>query len=83
MNAAEILAALVAKLDETAGAEAGGQCVLASATLEMLSSGAISRIETGLQRKTRTLMFTAAEAFAADGARIATASAVHKIVERK
>ncbi len=80
MSAAEIAAALVAKLDETARAE--GSVVLASVAMETLSQEPVARIEASVQRKTRTLIFTAAEAFAANGARVATASAIHRIVEQ-
>jgi hypothetical protein len=80
MNAAEIAAALVAKLDETARAE--GRVVLASVAMETLSQEPVARIEASVQRKTRTLIFTAAEAFAAGGARVATASAIHRLMEQ-
>lgn len=80
MNAAEVAAALVAKLDETARTE--GRVVLASVAMETLSQEPIARIEASVQRKTRTLIFTVAEAFAASGARVASASAVHRIAEQ-
>ena len=80
MSASDIAATLVAKLDAIAGSE--GRVILASFAMETLSQAPIARIEAHLQRKTRTLIFTEAEAFAASGARVASASAVHRITEQ-
>lgn len=79
MSASDVAAALTVKLDEIA--QAGAHAVLASLSMEMLTADPIFRIEARVQRKTRTLVFTEAEAFAASGVRVACASAVHRIVE--
>ena len=74
-NAARIINALEAAADR----EAGSKTALVSVNIEMLALADAGSIETQLVRKTRTLVFLSAE-FATDaGAKIATASSVHKL----
>ena len=73
-------AATAALLVETIAAEAGGDGTLTSFAFEVVGDGAALRAEARVERKTRTLLFMSAEAFNADGGRVAVASAVCRIV---
>lgn len=53
---------------------------LVSTTIDVLAQGAVARVEAKLVRKTRTLAFVSAEALSAEGARLASASAVYKLI---
>jgi hypothetical protein len=74
-----IAAALVEAIAAAAREQAGADTVLASFSLEILAPGAPARAAARIERKTRTLVFASADAFDAEGARIAAASAVHRI----
>jgi hypothetical protein len=67
-----------ARLTEALLAAAGSGASLVSVEVVVLARREIARVETQLTRKTKTLAFLAAEAYAADGVRIATAASVHK-----
>jgi hypothetical protein len=73
-SAAALIEAIAA-----AAREAAGETRLVSFAFEPQSAAAPARVEARIERKTRTLVFASAEAFDADGLRIATASAVHHI----
>jgi hypothetical protein len=73
--AARILNALEAAADR----EAGAKTALVSVQIDMLTAADAGSIEARLQRKTRSLVFMAAEFTTDAGAKIATASSVHKI----
>jgi hypothetical protein len=71
---AQILVALKACANESAGADAP----LVSVTMEFMRDKDRAEVSASVTRKTRTLIFVAAEA-RTGGAIVATASSVHKI----
>ena len=71
---AQMLAALKACANESAGADAP----LVSVTMEFIRDEDRAEVSASVTRKTRTLVFVAAEARTGD-AIVATASSVHKI----
>jgi len=77
MSDAELSARLVEAMSAAASQEA--PATLVSVTIEVLGQGAAERVEARLVRKTRTLIFMSAEAFAAEGDRLASASAIYKV----
>jgi len=79
MNEAAISARLIEALSLAAAEAAGAPAPIISVSVEFVSPGDVANVKTRIERKTRTLVFTGAEAFDADGARIASATAVHKI----
>lgn len=79
MNEGALAARFTEALIAAAQEESGGQSALVSMAMEVIDTREPARVETGVQRKTRTLLFMHADAFAQNGARIATASSVHKI----
>lgn len=79
MSETETTSQLIAALKRAARDAAGAEAPLVSVTIEVLREGAPASISTEISRKTRTLVFAAAQANAADGAPIAAASSVHKI----
>ncbi len=79
MNEGALAARFAEALIAAAQEQSGGQSALVSMAMEVIGASEAARVEAGLQRKTRTLLFMHADAFAHDGARIATASSVHKI----
>lgn len=80
MSESEIAAQLVAALTNIAKQAAGAEAPLLSMTMEVVvGQGAPANVTATISRKTRTLVFAIAEANAADGAPIATASSVHQI----
>lgn len=79
MTDSAIAARMVNALESAADREAGGKTALVSVTLDMLANADAGAIETTLVRKTRTLVFMSAEFRTDAGARIATASSVHKV----
>ena len=79
MSESEIAAQLVAALTNIAKQAAGAEAPLLSMTMEVVGEGAPANVTATISRKTRTLVFAIAEAKAADGAPIATASSVHQI----
>jgi hypothetical protein len=74
-----IAARLINALESAADREAGAKTALASVTIDMLTRADAGQIATQLVRKTRTLVFMSAEFVNDAGAKIATASSVHKI----
>lgn len=80
MTDSAIAARLINALEAAADREAGAATALVSVTIEMLARADAGAIETTLVRKTRTLVFISAEFRNDAGARIATASSVHKLV---
>jgi len=77
MSDAELSARLVEAMGVAASQEA--PATLVSMTIEVVGQGAAERVETKLVRKTRTLIFMSAEALAAEGDLLASASAVYKV----
>jgi hypothetical protein len=74
-GAAEIVRALV----DTARAAAEKDAPLVSVEISWLTAGGVTRVAPRVVRKTRTLLFMSADAFGADGARVASASSVHRV----
>jgi len=79
MSGADISTALIAAVKACANEAAGAEAPMVSITMEFVhdTASAIS-VAASVTRKTRTLVFIAAEA-RADGALVATAASVHKI----
>ncbi len=80
MTDSAIAARLVNALEAAADREAGAKTALVSVTIDTLARAAAGQIATRLVRKTRTLVFMSAEFVTDAGARIATASSVHKVL---
>jgi len=78
MTNAELARALVEALD--AGAAREAECALVSVTLDLVSAGG-GDIAVSVTRRARTLLFMAAEVRNGNGALIAAANAVYKILE--
>jgi hypothetical protein len=75
-----IAARIINALEAAADREAQAKTALVSVTIDMLAAADAGTVEPRLTRKTRTLVFMSAE-FATDaGAKVATASSVHKVV---
>lgn len=75
-----MIGALAQACTETSDAAAGRATVLISIAFERLTKDELSaaRIEARIIRATRTLVFSEADAFGADGARVMSASAVRE-----
>lgn len=80
MTPSAIAAKLIDALGLAADREAGGATGLVSVTIDVLAQHPDAAIETTLVRKTRTLVFMSAEARAASGDRVVSASSVHKVL---
>jgi hypothetical protein len=80
LSGADIAAQLVAALEAAAERETG-KTALVSVAIDVLTEGAGGSIETKAVRKTRTLVFMQAE-LVSSGKRLATASSVHKVLDR-
>jgi hypothetical protein len=80
MTEAAIAAKLIEALASAADREAGGATGLVSVTIDVLAEQPDAVIETTLVRKTRTLVFMTAEVRSSAGARVITASSVHKVL---
>ena len=78
MNNSAIAARLIEAL-EAAALEAGVSA-LVSVEITMLARGEVTRVETQLARKAKTLAFMNAECFSAADERIASAASVHKVI---
>jgi len=74
----DISAQLIAALKACANDSAGAEAPMVSVTMEFLREATRADIAATIARKTRTLIFVTAEA-TADGERVATASSVHKV----
>ncbi|HWA01710.1 MAG TPA: hypothetical protein VG841_15485 [Caulobacterales bacterium] len=81
MSEADIAARLTGALAAAADDAAGGATQLVSIAIELTSREAVARVETRAERKTRTLAFMSADAFDAEGARVASATSVHRIAD--
>ncbi len=79
MTDSAIAARIVNALEAAADREAGQKTALVSVTIDMLKSADAGAIDARLTRKTRSLVFMAAEFRTDAGERIATASSVHKL----
>ncbi|MBC7767991.1 MAG: hypothetical protein H7124_04330 [Phycisphaerales bacterium] len=79
MSSADVSAQLIEALKACANDDAVAPAPLVSVTMEFLSDAPAADISAGIVRKTRTLVFVSAEAIASDGARVATASSVHRV----
>ena len=80
MSDADIAAQLVNALTRAADEAAAAATELVSVNVEFLSRAPIASVKTEVSRKTRSLAFMSADAFAADGKRVASATSVHKIL---
>lgn len=81
MTTADIAAALTTALDKAAAQAAGAPCALVSMSWELLAAPASGAVETRIERRTRTLVFANAAFVDAAGARIASASSVHRVID--
>lgn len=79
MSDAAIAAHIVEALSERARTETEDKASLVTVGIEMLAAATDGRTEVSVARRTRTLLFLSAEFRDNAGARIATASSVHKI----
>lgn len=79
MSDADIAARLVDELSRVA-AGAAPKAGLVSVAIDILAPGDVARIDPRIDRQTRTLLFLSADARDAAGARVASASSVHKIL---
>ncbi len=80
MTDSAIAARLLNALEAGANREAGQDTALVSVTIDMLKRADAGAIEATLTRKTKTLIFMAAEFRTDAGERIATAQSVHKLL---
>ncbi|MBL8531534.1 MAG: hypothetical protein JNK94_07360 [Hyphomonadaceae bacterium] len=80
MTNAAAAAALIEALEIAAEAAQGGPTALVSATIEILAAGEGAPPQARVVRKTKTLVFAAAEIKSESGALLASATSVHKIV---
>jgi hypothetical protein len=79
MSEADIAARLVDDLAAFA-VKTAAHAALASVAIDVLSAGDIALVEVRVERQTRTLLFLSADARDTAGARIASASSVHKLL---
>jgi hypothetical protein len=79
MSNSDIAARLINALEAGADREAGQKTALVSVTVDMIAREAAGSIKVSVARKTRSLIFMAAELASEAGVRIATASSVHKL----
>lgn len=71
---------IAARVTEAVLEKAGPQSELISVNIALLTRAEITSVDVAEDRKTKTLLFLSAEARAGDGALIATAASVHKIL---
>lgn len=79
MTDSAIAARLINALEAGADREAGQKTALVSVAIDMVTRADAGNVSVSLTRKTKTLVFMAAEFVSDAGAKIATASSVHKI----
>ncbi len=79
MTQSAIAVRLINALEAAAQREAGENVALVSVTIDMLAPADEGAVTVSLTRKTRTLVFMAAELKTAEGVRIAAATSLHKI----
>jgi len=80
MTDSAIAARIVNALEAAANREAGAKTGLVSVNIEMLAPADAGAVEVSTERKTRTLVFLRADFRSDSGARVASASSVHKIL---
>jgi hypothetical protein len=79
MTDSAIAARLINALEATANREAGQQTALVSVTIDMLKRADAGNVAVSVTRKTKSLVFMAAEFTTDAGVCIATANSVHKL----
>jgi hypothetical protein len=79
MTHSAIAVRIINALEAAADREGGAKTALVSVTIDMLAPADVGAIEVSLTRKTRTLAFLTADFVGEGGARIATASSVHRL----
>jgi hypothetical protein len=79
MTDSAIAARLINALEAAANREAGQQTALVSVTIDMLKHADAGSVSVSVTRKTKSLVFMAAEFVTDAGTKIATASSVHKM----
>lgn len=79
MTDSAIAARLISALEAAANHEAAQQTALVSVTIDMLKRADAGSVNVSVRRKTKSLVFMAAEFVSDAGVRIATASSVHKL----
>ncbi|MEZ5994900.1 MAG: hypothetical protein R3C25_04040 [Hyphomonadaceae bacterium] len=77
---AAIAARIADALSGAATREAGAGAALVSLEIAVVAAATPETVETRIVRKTRTLLFLAADARSSRGELTATASSVHKII---
>lgn len=70
---------IAARLTEALVATAGDEAELVSAEITILARADVQGVQVKTERRTKSLLFLAAEATGASGERIATAASVHKL----
>jgi hypothetical protein len=79
MTDSAIAARLINALESAADREAGQKTALVSVTIDMLKHADAGSVSVSVTRKTKSLVFMAAEFVTDTGVRIATANSVHKL----
>ena len=80
MSDAQMAAQIIDALEAGANNAAGAKTALVSVNIEMLAPGGDGAADVSIARKTRTLVFLHADFRNPQGAPIAIASSVHKIL---
>jgi hypothetical protein len=80
MTDSAIAVRIINALESTADREAGAKTALVSVTIDMLARADAGNIAVSVARTTRTLVFLRADFTTDAGARIASASSVHKVL---
>ena len=81
MTDTAIAARIINALEAAADREAGAKTALVSVSIDMLTAADAGAVEPRLLRKTRTLVFMAADFTGEGGTKIANANSVHKVVK--
>lgn len=79
MTDSAIAARMLNALEAAANREAGQQTALVSVTIDMIKRADAGNVSVSVTRKTKSLVFMAAEFTTDAGVRIATANSVHKL----
>jgi hypothetical protein len=79
MTDSAIAARMLNALEAAADREAGQKTALVSVTIDMLKHADAGSVTVSVTRKTKSLVFMAAEFVTDTGARIAAANSVHKM----
>ena len=80
MSGADLAARLVRHLEDLAAREAESRAELISVTITYAQSGEAGAIAASVARKTRTMLFLTVEARDGDGAVLARADSVHRLL---